>query len=39
MHELYLNRLNNSTKVEGTATYSNYRQFDVKVDEQIAPIK
>jgi len=39
MHELYLNRLNNSTKVEGTATYSNYRQFDVKVDEQIAPVK
>ena len=38
MHELYLNRLNNSTKVEGTATYSNYRQFDVKVDEQIAPV-
>jgi hypothetical protein len=39
MHELYLNRLNNSTKVEGSATYSNYRQFDVKVDEQIAPIR
>ena len=39
MHETYLNRLNNSTKVEGTATYSNYRQFDVKVDEQIAPIR
>jgi hypothetical protein len=39
MHELYFNRLNNSTKVEGTATYSNYRQFDVKVDEQIAPVK
>jgi hypothetical protein len=39
MHELYLNRLNNSTKVEGTATYSNFRQFDVKVDEQIAPVR
>ena len=39
MHELYLNRLNNSTKVEGTATYSNYRQFNVKVDEQIAPVR
>jgi hypothetical protein len=39
MHELYLNRLNNSTKVEGTATYSNYRQFDVKVNEQIAPVR
>jgi len=39
MHEVYLNRLNNSTKVEGTATYSNFRQFEVKVDEQIAPVK
>jgi hypothetical protein len=38
MHELYVNRLN-SSKVEGSATYSNFRQFDVKVDEQIAPIK
>jgi len=35
MHELYLNRLNNQTKVEGTATYSNFRSFNVKVDEQI----
>jgi hypothetical protein len=38
MHELYVNRLNWS-KVEGSATYSNFRQFDVKVDEQIAPVK
>ena len=38
MHELYVNRLN-SSKVEGTATYSNFRQFNVKVDEQIAPIR
>jgi hypothetical protein len=38
MHELYVNRLN-SSKVEGTATYSNFREFNVKVDEQIAPIK
>jgi hypothetical protein len=39
MHELYLNRLNNQTKVEGTATYSNFREFNVKVDEQIAPLR
>jgi hypothetical protein len=39
MHELYLNKLNNQTKVEGTATYSNYRRFNVKVDEQIAPVR
>jgi hypothetical protein len=38
MHELYENRLN-SSKVQGTATYSNFREFNVKVDEQIAPIK
>lgn len=38
MHELYVNRLN-SSKVEGTATYSNFREFNVKVDEQIAPIR
>ena len=38
MHELYVNHLN-SSKVEGSATYSNFREFNVKVDEQIAPIK
>jgi hypothetical protein len=38
MHELYVNRLN-SSKVEGTATYSNFREFNVKVDEQIAPVR
>jgi hypothetical protein len=38
MHELYENRLN-SSKVQGTATYSNFREFSVKVDEQIAPIR
>ena len=38
MHELYENRLN-SSKVQGTATYSNFREFNVKVDEQIAPIR
>jgi hypothetical protein len=37
MHELYENHLN-SMKVEGTATYSNFREFNVKVDEEIAPI-
>jgi hypothetical protein len=36
MHEMYENRLNNR-RVEGTATYSNFRQFNVAVDEQIAP--
>ena len=25
--------------VDGRATYSNFRQFQVKVDEKIAPIK
>jgi hypothetical protein len=34
MHEMYENRLNNR-RVEGTARYSNYREFNVKVDEQI----
>jgi hypothetical protein len=38
MHEEYVNRLN-SSKVEGSATYSNFRQFEVKVDEQIAPVR
>jgi hypothetical protein len=35
MHETYLNRLNNS-RVEGSATYSNYRQFNVRTAEAIA---
>ena len=38
MHELYENHLN-SQKVEGTATYSNFREFNVKVEETIAPPK
>jgi hypothetical protein len=37
MHELYENHLN-TLKVEGAATYSNFREFNVKVDEEIAPI-
>lgn len=36
MHEIYENRLN-SRRIEGSATYSNVREFNVKVDEQIAP--
>ncbi len=38
MHEVFENKLN-GTRVEGTATYSNFRQFNVAVDEAIAPIK
>jgi hypothetical protein len=38
MHELYTNRTNQS-RVEGLATYSNIREFSVKVDEDIAPVK
>lgn len=38
MHERYENKLN-GTRVEGTATYSNFREFKVNVDENIAPIK
>jgi len=37
MHERYENKLN-GTRVEGTATYSNFREFKVAVDEDIAPI-
>jgi len=37
MHELYENKLNGS-KVDGTATYTNFREFKVNVDEDIAPI-
>ena len=25
--------------IEGTATYTNFRQFQVKVDEKIGPVK
>jgi hypothetical protein len=38
MHERYENKLN-GTSVDGTATYSNFREFKVNVDENIAPIK
>ena len=38
MHERYENKLN-GTRVEGSATYSNFREFKVSVDEDIAPIK
>jgi hypothetical protein len=38
MHERYDNKLN-GTRVEGSATYSNFREFKVSVDEDIAPIK
>jgi hypothetical protein len=37
MHEAYENKLN-GTRVEGTATYANFREFKVNVDENIAPI-
>jgi hypothetical protein len=37
MHEMYENRLN-SRRVEGTATYSNVRQFNVNTDEQVVPL-
>jgi hypothetical protein len=38
MHEVYENK-QSAVRVEGLATYSNFREFSVKVDEQIAPIK
>lgn len=38
MHERFENKLN-GTRVEGTARYSNFREFKVAVDESIAPIK
>jgi hypothetical protein len=38
MREQYLER-RNSTRIDGTAAYSRFRQFQVKVDEKIAPIK
>jgi len=37
MHERYENKLN-GTRVEGSATYSDFREFKVAVDEDIAPI-
>jgi hypothetical protein len=37
MHEMYENRLNNR-RVEGTARYSNPRQFNVNVDEKMVPL-
>lgn len=36
MHETYTNRLNNS-RVEGHATYTNFRQFGVRTDYAIRP--
>jgi hypothetical protein len=38
MREQYLDR-RNGMRVNGAATYGRYRQFQVKVDEKIAPIK
>jgi len=38
MHEQYIERRSNS-RIEGAAAYSRFRQFQVKVDEKIAPIK
>jgi hypothetical protein len=37
MHERYENKLN-GTRVEGKATYANFREFKVNVDEDIAPV-
>jgi len=38
MRERYLERRNNA-RIDGAATYGKFRQFQVKVDEKIAPIK
>jgi hypothetical protein len=38
MRERYLER-RNSGRIDGAATYGKFRQFQVKVDEKIAPIK
>ena len=38
MHETYFS-WSDMTTIEGTATYGRFRQFQVKVDEKIAPIK
>ena len=37
MHERYENKLN-GTRVEGSATYADFREFKVSVDQDIAPI-
>jgi hypothetical protein len=37
MYERYDNKLN-GTRVDGSATYANFREFKVAVDEDIAPI-
>jgi hypothetical protein len=37
MHERYENKLS-GMRVEGAATYSNFREFTVNVDEDITPI-
>jgi len=36
MHEVYEGR--DGVKIEGTATYGNFRRFQVKVDERMAPV-
>jgi len=38
MRERYVERRNNA-RIDGAATYGKFRQFQVKVDEKIAPIK
>lgn len=38
MRERYVER-RNGTRVDGAASYARFRQFQVKVDEKIAPIK
>jgi hypothetical protein len=38
MRERYVERRNN-TRIDGAATYGKFRQFQVRVDEKIAPIK
>ena len=38
MRERYIRRRDGS-RTEGVATYSRFRQFQVKVNEKIAPIK
>jgi hypothetical protein len=38
MHERYIER-RNGVRTEGDASYARFRQFQVKVDEKIAPIK
>ena len=38
MRERYVERRHN-VRIDGAATYGKFRQFQVKVDEKIAPIK